>query len=67
MKDQATVVFRRRPNGSLVGEIVDSSGTVVMSKEFGNMSDSEIDRIIQAFKDENPEVDVLPTIAVAGN
>ena len=67
MKDQATILFRRKADGNVVGEVVDSSGKVVSSKEFGNLSDAEIDRIIQAFQAENPEVDVLPTIAVIGN
>lgn len=35
-KDQATVLFRRKADGNVVGEVVDSSGKVVSSKEFGN-------------------------------
>ena len=67
MKDQATILFRRRQNGDVVGEIVDSNGKVVQSKNFGDLSDKEIQNVLEAFQEEYPAVDIYPTIEVAGN
>ena len=66
-KDQAAVVFRRLPSGDVVGEIIDASGKIVMSKNFGDLSDEEISLVIGVFKEENPDVDILPGIEVSGN
>jgi hypothetical protein len=66
-KDKAMVVFRRLPDGNIVDEIVDPSGTVFMSKNFGDLSKDEIDNVLYAFKEMHPEVDILPNIEVAGN
>jgi len=67
MKDQATVLFRRLPDGTVVGEIIDGKGKIVDSKNFGDLSDEEIQNVLEAFKEEHPDVAVHPTIAVSGN
>ncbi len=69
MKDQrqATVVFRRLPNGTVVGEIINNSGKVVDSMNFGALSDMEIRNVLEAFKEENPDVDINPTIEISEN
>ncbi len=66
-ENQATVIFRRLANGNLVGEIVDGSGNIVMSKNFGDLTKDEIDNVLEAFKKMHPEVDIFPSIEVAGN
>ena len=66
-KDQGTILFRRLPGGTVVGEITDSYGRVIMSKNFGSLSDTEIRNILKIYKEENPDIDILPTIEIAGN
>ncbi len=67
MKDQSTILFRRLKTGDVIGEIVDSNGKIVMSKNFGDLSDKEIQNVLEAFQEEYPDVDIYPTIEVAGN
>lgn len=67
MKDQATILFRRLKSGNVIGEIVDSTGKVVDSKNFGDLSDEEIQNVLEVFKAENPDVEVHPTIEISGN
>ena len=67
MRDQATIIFRRLPDGTVVGEIIDGTGKIVDFKNFGDLSDEEIQNVLEAFKEENPDVALYPTIAVSGN
>jgi hypothetical protein len=67
MKNRATILFRRLTSGDIVGEIIDPSGKVVMSRNFGKMTSHEIERVIEAYKLENPEADVLPSIEITQN
>ncbi len=66
-KEQATVIFRRMPDDTVVGEIIDSDGAVVMVKNFGDISKDEINNVLEAFKQLHPDVDILPPIDVMGN
>ncbi len=66
-KEPATIVFRRLPSGEVRGEIINKNGEVVAYYTFGNLTDAEINNAIEAFKVENPEVDILPMIQVIGN
>lgn len=66
-KDQAVIIFSRQPDGSLVGKIVDSSGNIVMSKNFGDISKHEMDNVLNAFKQLYPDADILPAIDVISN
>jgi hypothetical protein len=67
MKNRATILIRRLTSGDVVGEIIDSSGKVVMSRNFGKMTNDEIERVVEAYKIENPEADVLPSIEITQN
>ena len=67
MRDQGTILFRRLTDGTVIGEIVDSYGRVVLSKNFGPLSDTEIRNILNIYKEENPYINILPTIEIAGN
>lgn len=58
--DKATIQFRRNDAGDVVGEIVGENGEVLLSKNFGAMTDEEIERVLAAFQAENPDAVVLP-------
>lgn len=64
---QSTVVFRRLASGNMIGEIIDSGGNIVSKKDFGDITDREINNVIAAFQEIYPDVVVLSDIEVAGN
>jgi hypothetical protein len=65
-KDKATVTFRRSASGEVIGEIAGEDGEVLMSRNFGQLTDEEIERVIAAFQEENPATLILP-IKLMGN
>jgi hypothetical protein len=66
MKEKATVTFRRTAAGEIIGEIVGENGEVLMSRNFGNMTDEEIERVIAIFQQEHPDTLILP-VKLSGN
>jgi hypothetical protein len=66
MKDKATVTFRRTASGEVVGEIVAEDGKVLLSKNFGALTDEEISRVLEVFQAENPGI-VVQAIKLTGN
>ncbi len=67
MQDKATVIFRRLSSGEVIGEIINEAGEVVHSKNLGELTDEEIGNVLQAFRQESPDVNIMPMIQVAGN
>ncbi|MDA8239578.1 MAG: hypothetical protein M0Z67_04300 [Nitrospiraceae bacterium] len=66
MKDKATVCFRRLQSGEVMGEIIGEDGTVLHSRNLGLLDDDELDRVLQAFQEENPGVFIMP-VKLTGN
>jgi hypothetical protein len=66
VKDKATVCFRRLPTGEVLGEIVGDDGEVLLSKNFGVLTDEEISRALEVFQAENPAI-VVQAIKLTGN
>ncbi len=60
MKARATVSFRRTDVGEVIGEIISDTGEVLEARNFGKMSDEEINRVLEAFQHENPDTVILP-------
>jgi hypothetical protein len=66
VKDKATVCFRRLQTGEVLGEIVGDDGEVLLSKNFGVLTDEEISRALEVFQAENPAI-VVQAIKLTGN
>ncbi len=68
-KNKATVCFRRMADGSVIGEIIDEAGVVVESKNFGIMSVSEFEQVMDFLNRKNHELagKLLPTVEFTGN
>jgi hypothetical protein len=66
VKDKATVYFRRTTTGEVVGEIVGESGEVLLTRNFGELTDEEILKILEVFQAENPGI-VIHAIKLTGN
>ena len=58
--DKATIHFRRTDAGDVIGEIVGENGEIFVTKNFGGMTDEEMDRVLEAFQAEHPEALILP-------
>ncbi len=67
LKDKATVCFRRLADGNVVGEITNEAGVVVESRNFGLLSDEELDRVFKIMRMENPDICLMPTIDLTEN
>jgi hypothetical protein len=65
-KDKATIHLRRTKEGDLVVEIVGEDGEVLVSRNFGDMTDEEIGRVLDALRDEYPDTVIHP-IELTGN
>jgi hypothetical protein len=66
VKDKATIYFRRLQTGEVIGEIVDEGGEVILSKNFGVLTDKEISKTLEVFQAENPGI-VVHAIKLTGN
>jgi hypothetical protein len=66
MKDKATVYFRRLQTGEVIGEIFGEGGEILLSKNFGALTDEEITRVLEVFQAENPGI-VVQAIKLTGN
>ena len=66
MKDKATVCFRRMQSGEVIGEIINDAGEIVETRNFGHMTDDEIERIPDVFQTENPDTVIRP-VRLTGN
>jgi hypothetical protein len=68
-KDKATFCFCRLGDGNVVGEIIDESGVIVESKNFGVMSVVEFEKVLDLVNQEYPKLagKILPTVELTGN
>ena len=68
-KDKATFCFCRLADGMVVGEILDESGGIVDSKNFGVMSVREFEQVLDLVNKEYPKLagKLLPTVELTGN
>jgi hypothetical protein len=60
MKDKALGTFRRSASGEVIGEIVNDAGEIVESRNFGQMTDDEIERVLNIFQAEHPDTVIRP-------
>ena len=67
MKDKASVTFRRKANGEVVGEIIDEKGMVVESRNFGIMTEEEFRRCSKLMEREFPDIGAIDVIELTGN
>lgn len=67
MKEKVTVCFRRTEDGVVLGEVLNMAGEVIAYRNHGRMTDEEINNVIQTYKAENPGVNIMPAMEVAGN
>ncbi len=68
-KNKATFCFRRLADGSVIGEVIDETGVIVESKNFGVMSVSEFELIMEFLnrKDQKLAGKMLPTVEFTPN
>jgi len=66
MKDKALVTFRRSASGEVIGEIVNEAGEIVETRNFGHMTDDEIERVLEVFQAEHPDTVIRP-VRLIGN
>lgn len=68
-KLKATFCFCRLPDGNVVGEIIDETGVIVESKNFGVMSVVEFEGVMDLANHEYPKLagKLLPTVELTGN
>jgi hypothetical protein len=66
MKDKAAIQFRRTRTGDVVGEIVSENGKVLHARNFGDLSDEELTRVIKVFQEEHPDV-AVHAVRLTGN
>ncbi len=68
-KDKATFCFCRLADGNVIGEIIDETGVVVDSRNFGVMSVDEFEKIMDLVNREYPKLagKILPTVELTGN
>jgi len=69
MKDKAMVCFRHLADGNVIGDIIDETGVVVESRNFGVMSAEEFERSLDMLNKEHPNLvgKILPSIELKGN
>lgn len=66
MKEKVTISLKRLKNGEVIGEIVGEISGIIETRHFGKMSEAEVNRIFEIFKEENPEIEIMP-VELAGN
>ncbi|MDA8104098.1 MAG: hypothetical protein M0Z71_01835 [Nitrospiraceae bacterium] len=66
MKNKATVCFKRLQSGEVIGEIIGENREVLISRNFGELANEEIERGLVVFQAENPNTVILP-IKLTGN
>ena len=66
MKNKATVCFKRLQSGEVIGEIIGENREVLISRNFGELANEEIERGVVVFQAENPNTVILP-IKLSGN
>ena len=60
LRYKALVIFRRSASGEVIGEIANEAGEIVEMRNFGHMTDKEIERVLEAFQAENPDTVIRP-------
>lgn len=65
-KDKAAIDLRRTKKGDFIVEIVGEDGEVLVSRNFGSMTDEEIERVLEVFRGEYSDVVIQP-IELTGN
>ncbi len=68
-KQKATFCFSRLADGSVIGEIIDETGAILESRNFGEMSVAEFEKIMDLVNKEYPLLagKILPTVELTGN
>lgn len=68
-REKATFCFSRLADGNVIGEIIDESGVIVDSKNFGVMSVAEFEKVLDLVNQEYPVLagKILPTVELTGN
>ncbi len=68
-KMKATFCFSRLADGSVIGEIIDETGVIVESRNFGMMSVAEFEHILDLANREYPLLagKMLPTVELTSN
>ncbi len=68
-KDKVTFCFCRLVDGNVIGEIIDEAGHIVDTKNFGVMSVTEFERVLDLINKHYPKLagKILPTVELTGN
>ncbi len=66
-KDKATLTFRRAASGQVTGEVINESGEIVLSKNFGTMTEEEYRKILKLMEKEFPDIGAIEPIELTGN
>jgi len=67
VKGKATVTFRRSASGDVTGEIINEQGEIVVSRNFGIMTEEEYRRVLKMIEEKYPDIGSDDPIELTGN